>query len=81
MMWHCTCAAHDRLSLTVGEERRIFKPKAPKSGNLWGQILKKCLGGETIVFVQKESSEKEIVISRLVVGVTKMMVSDVENNA
>ena len=43
--------------------------------------MKKCLGGKTIVFVQKESPEKEIVISRLVVGVTKMMVSDVENNA
>ena len=75
----CHEVAHDRLSLTVGEERHISSQRLPSFGTLGDRFGRGALEAEDWVLYKKKVVKKEI--SRLVRGVTKMMVSDVENNA
>ena len=39
-------------------KKGAFQAKGSKFWRPWGQIFKKCLGGERFGFVQKESFEK-----------------------
>ena len=76
-------ALHDRLPLTVGEERRISSQRLLSLGTLGDRFGRSALEAKQLFFLYKKKvvKNRDRNQSRPVVGVTKMMVSDVENNA
>ena len=79
----CHEVAHDRLSLTVGEERRISSQRLLSLGTPGDRFGRGALEAEDWVLYKRKvvKKERDRYQPAGIRGVTKMMVSDVENNA